>query len=52
RLGTQLPRRADTQFETPLGAFSLTEWLRDGRALLKTNQGARLVRDPWRREDA
>ncbi|ELY5814123.1 malonate decarboxylase holo-ACP synthase [Cronobacter turicensis] len=52
RLVTQLPCRADTQVETPLGAFSLTEWLRDGRALLKTNQGALLVRDPWRREDA
>ncbi|WNN50241.1 malonate decarboxylase holo-ACP synthase [Siccibacter colletis] len=46
----QLPCRADTQVETPAGAFSLNEWLRDGRVLLKTNQGPRLVRDPWHRE--
>lgn len=52
RLVAQLPCRADTQVETPLGAFSLGEWLRDGRALLKTNQGPQLVSDPWRREDA
>ncbi|EOC1286184.1 malonate decarboxylase holo-ACP synthase [Cronobacter muytjensii] len=52
RMVTQLPCRADTQVETPLGAFSLTEWLRDGRALLKTNRGPQLVSDPWRREDA
>lgn len=43
--------RADTQVETPLGGFALNEWLRDGRVLLKTGQGPRLVRDPWRRED-
>lgn len=42
--------RADTQVETPCGAFSLNEWLRDGRVLLKTNQGPRLVSDPWHRE--
>lgn len=46
----QLPCRADTQVETPTGAFSLNEWLRDGQVLLKTNQGPRLVRDPWHRE--
>lgn len=46
----QLPCRADTQVETPAGAFSLNEWLRDGRVLLKTNQGPHLVRDPWHRE--
>ncbi|WP_426444903.1 malonate decarboxylase holo-ACP synthase [Siccibacter colletis] len=46
----QLPCRADTQVETPAGAFSLNEWLRDGRVLLKTNQGPRLVCDPWHRE--
>ncbi|MES5410430.1 phosphoribosyl-dephospho-CoA transferase MdcG domain-containing protein, partial [Klebsiella pneumoniae] len=32
----QLPCRADTQVDTPYGAFALNEWLRDGRALLKT----------------
>ncbi len=32
-----LPCRADTQIETPYGAFALNEWLRDGRALLKTS---------------
>lgn len=42
--------RADTQVETPYGAFALNEWLRDGKALLKTSQGPRLVRDPWSRE--
>ncbi|HCL5342172.1 TPA: malonate decarboxylase holo-ACP synthase [Salmonella enterica] len=43
--------RADTQVETPSGAFALNEWLRDGRALLKTSRGPRLVSDPWRREE-
>lgn len=42
--------RADTQLETPLGAVALTEWLRDGKALLKTHRGPRLVSDPWNRE--
>ncbi|MCS5781038.1 malonate decarboxylase holo-ACP synthase [Klebsiella pneumoniae subsp. pneumoniae] len=37
----QLPCRADTQVETPYGAFAPNEWLRDGRALLKTSRGAR-----------
>ncbi|EAA9215092.1 malonate decarboxylase holo-ACP synthase [Salmonella enterica] len=43
--------RADTQVETPYGAFALNEWLRDGKALLKTSQGPRLVSDPWGREE-
>ncbi|RAU45972.1 malonate decarboxylase holo-ACP synthase [Pseudocitrobacter sp. RIT415] len=43
--------RADTQVETPEGAFALAEWLRDGKALLKTSQGPRLVRSPWSREE-
>lgn len=43
--------RADTQVETPHGAFALNEWLRDGKALLKTSQGPQLVRDPWGREE-
>ncbi|SEK81994.1 phosphoribosyl-dephospho-CoA transferase [Kosakonia sacchari] len=42
--------RADTQLETPNGGFALAEWLRDGRAMLKTNHGPRLVSDPWYRE--
>ncbi|CBG91158.1 malonate decarboxylase holo-ACP synthase [Citrobacter rodentium] len=42
--------RADTQVETPHGAFALNEWLRDGKALLKTSRGPRLVSDPWGRE--
>lgn len=43
--------RVDTQVEMPHGAFALNEWLRDGKALLKTSQGPRLVSDPWRREE-
>lgn len=43
--------RADTQVETPNGGFALAEWLRDGRVMLKTNHGPRLVSDPWRREE-
>ncbi len=43
--------RVDTQVDTPLGGFALNEWLRDGRVLLKTSRGPRLVSDPWRRED-
>ncbi|HAF2409342.1 TPA: malonate decarboxylase holo-ACP synthase [Salmonella enterica] len=44
--------RADTQVETPYGAFALNEWMRDGKALLKTSQGPRLVSDPWSREES
>lgn len=47
---SRLPCRADTQVETPHGAFALNEWLRDGRALLKTDGGPRLVSNPWRAE--
>ncbi|MGY5955115.1 malonate decarboxylase holo-ACP synthase [Kosakonia sp. BK9b] len=43
--------RADTQVDTPCGGFALAEWLRDGRVMLKTNHGPRLVSDPWRREE-
>lgn len=43
--------RVDTQVDTPLGGFALNEWLRDGRVLLKTSRGPRLVSDPWHRED-
>ncbi|WP_176227866.1 malonate decarboxylase holo-ACP synthase [Cedecea sp. NFIX57] len=43
--------RADTQIETPYGAFALAEWLREKRVLLKTNQGPQLVANPWQPED-
>lgn len=43
----RLPCRADTQIETPRGAFALAEWLREGRVLLKTSRGPQLVSDPW-----
>lgn len=42
-----LPCRADVQVETSLGGFALSEWLRDGRAMLKTAAGPRLTMDPW-----
>lgn len=44
---SQLPCRVDSQVETPLGAFALAEWLRDGQVLLKTADGPRLTRQPW-----
>lgn len=43
--------RADTQVETPYGAFALNEWLRDGNALLKTALGPCLTCGPWGREE-
>lgn len=46
----KLPCRADTQVETPFGAFALNEWLREGRVLLKTAAGPRLTASPWHRE--
>lgn len=48
----QLPCRADTQVETPYGAFALNEWMRDGRALLKTSRGVCLTKTPWNREES
>lgn len=47
----EMPCRADTQVETPEGAFALNEWLRDGHTLLKTSRGARLTCTPWNREE-
>ena len=47
----QLPCRADTQIETPCGAFALNEWLRSGRVLLKTTRGPRLTDLPWTEEN-
>ena len=46
----RLPCRVDTQVETPSGAFALSEWLRDGRALVKTAAGPVLTASPWSRE--
>lgn len=46
----RLPCRADTQIETPVGAFALNEWLREGRVLLKTACGPRLTHLPWTEE--
>lgn len=43
----RLTCRVDTQVETPVGAFALAEWLRDGRVMLKTNEGPRLTSHPW-----
>ncbi|WP_058912634.1 malonate decarboxylase holo-ACP synthase [Entomohabitans teleogrylli] len=43
----QLPCRTATQVETPYGGFALAEWLQEGRVLLKTHYGTRLVSDPW-----
>ena len=42
--------RIDVLVETPLGAFALAEWARDGgpALLLRTCAGPRLVADPWR----
>lgn len=51
QLGSALCR-VDTQVETPAGGFALNEWLREGRALLKTHRGPRLVADPWGREES
>ena len=42
--------RVDTQIETPSGAFALSEWLREGRALVKTVTGPILTASPWSRE--
>lgn len=47
---SRLPCRADTQVETPVGAFALNEWLREGRVLLKTARGPRLTHLPWTEE--
>lgn len=38
----------DVQLQTPAGAVSLVEWAGPAcRVLLKANEGARLVSDPW-----
>lgn len=43
----KLPCRVDVQIETPLGGFSLLEWLSGEEVLLKTNTGPVLTRNPW-----
>lgn len=43
----QLPCRADVQINTPQGGFALSEWLRGGEVMLKTDTGPVRVRDPW-----
>lgn len=43
----QLPCRADVQIETPKGAFSLFEWIKSERVLLKTNTGPFLTEELW-----
>lgn len=47
RFCASLPCRVDTQVETRSGGFALAEWLRDNRAMLKTNHGPVLTADPW-----
>ncbi|MGK3142461.1 malonate decarboxylase holo-ACP synthase [Pantoea sp. C2G6] len=42
--------RVDTQVETPLGAFALSEWLRASRVLVKTATGPIVTASPWSRE--
>lgn len=41
------PCRLDIQVDTGDGGFALAEYARGGRVLLKTNDGPRLVADPW-----
>ena len=44
----RLPVHVDTQLDTPTGAVALAEYARGGRILLRTPDGPKLVRDPWR----
>jgi phosphoribosyl-dephospho-CoA transferase len=41
------PCRLDIQVDTGAGGFALADYARGGRVLLKTNDGPRLVADPW-----
>jgi phosphoribosyl-dephospho-CoA transferase len=43
-----LPVRVDAQLDAPAGAVALAEYARGGRVLLRTPDGPRLTRDPWR----
>ncbi|MCH4246587.1 MAG: malonate decarboxylase holo-ACP synthase [Acinetobacter populi] len=42
---TALP--LDVQLQTPYGGVALKEWIRAGKVLLKCNEGAVLVDNPW-----
>lgn len=42
--------RVDVQISSPLGGFSLTEWMTNDRVLLKTNHAPLMVADPWQKE--
>jgi phosphoribosyl-dephospho-CoA transferase len=42
------PCRIDIQVDTGAGGFALAEFIRGGRVLLKTDDGPRLVADPWK----
>lgn len=44
----RLPARVDVQLDAPAGAVTLVEYARGGRVLLRTPEGPRLTRDPWR----
>jgi phosphoribosyl-dephospho-CoA transferase len=43
-----LPTRVDVQLDAPAGTVMLAECARGGRVLLRTQDGPRLVYDPWR----
>ncbi|WP_188474194.1 malonate decarboxylase holo-ACP synthase [Hafnia psychrotolerans] len=47
----ELPCRVDVQINTPQGGFALTEWLRGGETMLKTDSGPVMVTDPWSQPD-
>jgi phosphoribosyl-dephospho-CoA transferase len=44
----RLPVRVDVQLDAPAGAMLLAEYARGGRVLLRTPDGPRLTRNPWR----
>jgi phosphoribosyl-dephospho-CoA transferase len=44
----RLPTCVDAQLDTPAGAVMLSEYARGDRVLLRTPDGPRLTRDPWR----
>jgi phosphoribosyl-dephospho-CoA transferase len=45
---TPLPARVDAQLDMPAGAVTLAEYARGGHVLVRTPDGPRLTRDPWR----
>jgi phosphoribosyl-dephospho-CoA transferase len=45
---TSLPARVDAQLDTPSGAVTLAEYACGGHVLVRTPDGPRLTRDPWR----